>query len=174
MTESRQTRRHEHDHLPPVDGRAAQIAQPVEGQSQALPASRVHAGDFDRPARVQRQRAAGWRMPIGAVYVGRPTRWGNPFPVASRGELFPREDSVRMYRELVTCGETTFGDAGNVHRFVRSSRGPLAVPTVQDVRKHLAGLVLACFCPLDVPCHADVLLELANDPGHFFTERSVP
>lgn len=31
------------------------------------------------PQRIQRQRAKGWRMPDGAVYVGRPTRWGNPF-----------------------------------------------------------------------------------------------
>lgn len=34
------------------------------------------------PARIQRTRAKGWTMPAGAVYVGRPTRWGNPFPVA--------------------------------------------------------------------------------------------
>lgn len=31
------------------------------------------------PVRVQRRRTAGWRMPAGAVYVGRPTRWGNPY-----------------------------------------------------------------------------------------------
>ncbi|MBK7274882.1 MAG: DUF4326 domain-containing protein [Actinomycetales bacterium] len=31
------------------------------------------------PQRIQRQRTKGWRMPEGAVYVGRPTKWGNPF-----------------------------------------------------------------------------------------------
>ena len=31
------------------------------------------------PKRIQRQRTKGWRMPEGAVYVGRPSRWGNPF-----------------------------------------------------------------------------------------------
>lgn len=31
------------------------------------------------PRRIQRRRTKGWRMPEGAVYVGRPTRWGNPF-----------------------------------------------------------------------------------------------
>lgn len=31
------------------------------------------------PQRIQRQRVKGWRMPEGCVYVGRPTRWGNPF-----------------------------------------------------------------------------------------------
>ena len=34
------------------------------------------------PERIQRKRTKGWRMPVGAVYVGRPTKWGNPFPIA--------------------------------------------------------------------------------------------
>ncbi|MGV7636606.1 DUF4326 domain-containing protein, partial [Mycobacterium kansasii] len=33
------------------------------------------------PKRIQRKRTKGWRMPEGAVYVGRPTKWGNPFIV---------------------------------------------------------------------------------------------
>jgi hypothetical protein len=32
-----------------------------------------------QPKRIQRQRAKGWRMPEGAIYVGRPSQWGNPF-----------------------------------------------------------------------------------------------
>lgn len=116
------------------------------------------------PKRIQRQRTAGWRMPLEAVYVGRPTPWGNPFPVASNnGELFPRADSIRMYRELVTTGETWFEYGADRHRFTRTERrGPLHVPDLATIRRHLAGRDLACWCPLDVPCHADVLLDLAN------------
>ena len=33
------------------------------------------------------------------------------------------------------------------------------------VKHHLAGKNLACWCPLDQPCHADVLLKIANSPG---------
>jgi hypothetical protein len=33
---------------------------------------------------------------------------------------------------------------------------------VNEVRTELGGKSLACFCPLDQPCHADVLLEIAN------------
>ena len=33
------------------------------------------------PIRIQRKRTKGWRMPPNTVYVGRPTIWGNPFPV---------------------------------------------------------------------------------------------
>jgi hypothetical protein len=34
--------------------------------------------------------------------------------------------------------------------------------TTAEARRELPGLVLACYCPLDLPCHADVSLELAN------------
>lgn len=37
--------------------------------------------DEQSPRRIQRQRTKGWRMPEGAVYVGRPSRWGSPFGV---------------------------------------------------------------------------------------------
>ncbi|AIY15820.1 DUF4326 domain-containing protein [Pimelobacter simplex] len=119
------------------------------------------------PVRIQRQRTAGWRAPLGTIYVGRPTPWGNPFPVArTAGGMFPRADAVRMYRELVVDGATTFDG----HQFARTDRrGPLHVPTVADIRRVLAGHDLACWCPLKdadgkpVPCHADVLLELANE-----------
>lgn len=115
------------------------------------------------PGRIQRQRTSGWRMPLDAVYVGRPSTWGNPFPVASgAGEMFPRTDSIRMFRELVVAGETWWGSGSDRHHFTRRPSGPLHVPTVEEIRRGLAGRDLVCWCPPDVPCHADVLLELAN------------
>jgi hypothetical protein len=35
--------------------------------------------------------------------------------------------------------------------------------TVDDVKRELRGYDLACYCPLDEPCHADVLLAVANE-----------
>lgn len=88
--------------------------------------------------RVQRRRGRGWRMPPGAVYVGRPTRWGNPLPVAEHG----RSAAVARFRAFV-----------------------LADPVLlAAVRAELAGRPLACWCPLDVACHADALLDLAKTP----------
>ena len=49
------------------------------------------------PQRIQRTREKGWKAPAGAVYVGRPTKWGNPIPAS---EPFTAEDPVRMFREL--------------------------------------------------------------------------
>lgn len=84
--------------------------------------------------RIQRQRTKGWRMPKGAVYVGRPSRWGNPF----RGSGV--EHDVAAFRYLVQA---------------RLDRRPQYLAP-------LRGHDLACWCPLEQPCHADVLLELAN------------
>ncbi|XTZ18962.1 DUF4326 domain-containing protein [Micromonospora echinospora] len=77
-------------------------------------------------------------MPTGAVYVGRPTRWGNPF----RGDTpASKADAVRMFR-VWAATHPDYTDA---------------------VRTELAGKTLACWCPLDQPCHADELLRIANE-----------
>jgi hypothetical protein len=104
------------------------------------------------PQRIQRKRERGWRMPEGAVYVGRPTKWGNPFRLGQPGlddcmVCGSPEDAVAKYRSELT----TFADAVNFTGL-----------TPAEIRAELRGKDLACWCPLDQPCHADVLLELAN------------
>lgn len=117
------------------------------------------------PERIQRRRTAGWRTPVGAVYVGRPSRWGNPFPVGEPGP-FSAEDAVRMFRDVVVTGEAWLITGEGTkhesrHRFTRQLGKP-PVPTVEEVRAELGGRDLACWCPVGQACHADVLLELAN------------
>lgn len=95
------------------------------------------------PQRIQRRRTKGWRMPEGAVYVGRPSRWANPWPVGLRfidGGTMERPPSIAWFRSWAE----TFA-------WLRP-----------DWIASLRGRDLACWCPLDQPCHADVLLELAN------------
>jgi hypothetical protein len=107
--------------------------------------------------RVQwRARTPGWRaaqLPEGTVYVGRARgargRWGNPFDVREHG----RDEAVQLHREWL-----------------------LAQPDlVSQVRAELAGWHLACWCPLDQPCHADTLVEVANTqaPAPAVTPRAV-
>jgi hypothetical protein len=93
------------------------------------------------PQRVQRRRAPGWRSPAGAVYVGRPTKWGNPFRPKKRTE-----------RALALC-VTTFEEM--LHK------GLLKI-SVDDVRQELRGKDLLCWCSAAQTCHADVLLKVAN------------
>lgn len=90
--------------------------------------------------RVQRQRTKGWRMPPNTVYVGRPSKWGNPWKVGmwNGAAYIDREASLFQYRHWAT---------GLMDR---------------TLLEPLRGKDLACWCPLDQPCHADVLLELAS------------
>lgn len=83
-------------------------------------------------------------MPEGAVYVGRPTKWGNPYPLKRRAHIpeYPRRLAVDEYRRDLVAG-----------------RLPISVASI---REELRGKVLVCWCPLGATCHADVLLEIAN------------
>ena len=121
------------------------------------------------PKRIQRRRVKGWRMPDGAVYVGRPTRWGNPARIERYGSQFwiPYYGDEEVYeldhtpnkfdtmREARAEAVTLFTDA--MANFEADSG-----PWYGDFIRPLKGLDLACWCPLDQPCHADVLLKLAN------------
>jgi|HubBroStandDraft_6_1064221.scaffolds.fasta_scaffold04948_10 hypothetical protein len=95
----------------------------------------------ESPRRVQRKRTKGWKMPPNTVYVGRPTRWRNPYRVG-------------------TC---LIGDAESAVMAFRANL-PLGDAWLSPLR----GKNLACWCSLDQPCHADVLLEIANaePPGN--------
>lgn len=110
-------------------------------------------------------------MPAGAVYVGRPTIWGNPFRVtrssdyhglagtwfvqdAAGGAFHPEVDTQRSARRLA------------VDLFEQSvSDGPGATLTASSIQADLAGHDLVCWCPISEPCHADVLLAMANSLG---------
>lgn len=92
------------------------------------------------PRRVQRKRTKGWRMPKNTVSVCRPGKWGNPYVVGNDGVFGPLspDAAVALYERHV----------------------------VPHLPVHeLRGKNLACFCPLDQPCHADVLLRWANGKG---------
>ena len=101
------------------------------------------------PQRIQRKRSKGWKMPENTVYVGRPTQWGNPYHLKD-GLCTSNADARRFYRAFVASGTCYVSDQ--------------TPPTIEKIRIELAGKNLACWCPLDQPCHADVLLELANQP----------
>jgi hypothetical protein len=105
------------------------------------------------PIRIQRSRSKGWRMPENTVYVGRPSRWGNPYDWRNAHYL----------EGMQFCSDTE-ARATMVAMFREALGRPLMYPQLptQEQIKELRGKNLACWCPLDQPCHADVLLELAN------------
>lgn len=102
------------------------------------------------PQRIQLRRTKGWKMPVNTVKVDRSTQYGNPCHTGycpNCGVTHTAEEAVAEFR--ATCVDPE---------------------TVSRIREHLAGKNLACWCKSDEPCHADVLLELANSQ----TDRSVP
>ena len=96
------------------------------------------------PTRLRLLRRAGWRLPPGAVSVAYPTRWANPYRPAERSAAANAE-AVRLYR--VWLAERMAAD-----------------PAFLEPLRQATGL--ACFCPLDLPCHADVLIELLEGRTH--------
>lgn len=72
--------------------------------------------------------------PKDAVYVGRPTKWGNPFVIGQDGT---REEVIEKYRVYILTERWFNG--------------------IEELR----GKDLVCWCA-PKPCHADILLELAN------------
>lgn len=133
----------------------------------------------DAPRRIQRSRARGWKMPADAVYVGRPTKWGNPFKVTDacasfaavatggRGNV-PRDrahGAVALFVRWLSGGEIECPITAMMANKEFKDRGSPIAPTVAEIRSELSGKNLACWCALDQPCHADVLLEIANQPS---------
>jgi hypothetical protein len=93
------------------------------------------------------RRSAGWRKPPGAIYVGRPSIWGNPWKVGGKahGAIDPLT-AVRRY-EMALLNDSLLDLDG------------------QPLRSRLAelrGRDLACWCDSRQLCHADVLLRWAN------------
>ena len=87
--------------------------------------------------RIRLRRIKGWRMPANTVKVARPTKWGNPFKIGVDGS---REEVLRKYRTWL---------------MQKLAEQPSFLAP-------LRGKSLACFCKITEPCHADILLELAN------------
>ncbi|HVX20909.1 MAG TPA: DUF4326 domain-containing protein [Acidimicrobiales bacterium] len=117
----------------------------------------------ERPKRIQLRRTKGWRKPEGAIVVARPSPWGNPFTITNAQEYWPspatetdekaRAFVVDVFRWWLIDGPggPWWFDAGrDRHTWMRDH--------LEDLRGH----DLACWCPLDQPCHADVLLEVVN------------
>lgn len=105
------------------------------------------------PKRIQRKRTQGWRMPEGAVCVTRPGKWGNPFTVLPNARPGAIVGGALGYQAV-----PTIEDAIECFRAMFEAKPEM----VEAARNELRGKDLACFCPLDQPCHADVLLEIAN------------
>jgi hypothetical protein len=118
------------------------------------------------PQRIRLRRTKGWRKPDGAIVVARPSKWGNPFVV---GEWITPDDP--RWEWLVTPDDPpslTLAGFARV-RLMRETAVKvygwwlIQQPDLMLALHELTGHDLACWCRVDQACHADVLLDLANE-----------
>jgi hypothetical protein len=116
------------------------------------------------PVRVQRKRTKGYKMPPNTKSVTRPGKFGNPYKIGMHNVWDIKDlktgKSLKDYL-IEKNGENKYHDVEDVLLAYRQNIA--ASQAMQRLIKHyLKGKNLACFCPLDKPCHADILLEVAN------------
>jgi len=153
----------------------------VEDYSGGIVLGHVHPLDRGGPipTRIQRRRDKGWRSPTGARYVGRGTKFGNPYTV---GETYAWTPDCDTQPEPLVPGWDYTGvrleiaDAQSAVSWFQSwitTPNPQARPAsmavehweLRNALPQLAGRNLMCWCKTTEPCHADVLLLAANTPG---------
>jgi len=117
-----------------------------------------------RPQRMQVSRKAGYDLQaasralngLPAKLVTRPGKWGNPFSIDDVAARYGLERAAAQAKAVAMAGEWLGGTLDK-----KLSPGP--APSRAEIRAALAGHNLACWCRPGTPCHADVLIELAND-----------
>lgn len=107
------------------------------------------------PERIQRRREKGWRMPEGAIYVGRPSPWGNPWPIGYEGDIQPwlalavgergdldgrRRGAVKAYRAWM-LGDVTDAIPVEGERPLRPDESPAEVEYTSGKVRRVADLV---------------------------------
>ncbi|HEX3800219.1 MAG TPA: DUF4326 domain-containing protein [Verrucomicrobiae bacterium] len=106
------------------------------------------------PSRIQLRRTKGWRMPPNTVKVDRTTPWGNPHRVVPADPLAGPLTTMMDAWHMCTTPEAA------VNRFrIQIEHDP---EFRVRIRRELRGKNLACWCKPGAPCHADVLLKIAN------------
>ena len=81
-------------------------------------------------------RVVHWKNEPHDVYIGRPSKWGNPFKIGRDGS---RQEVIQKYRDMIIVN----------------------TELIQQIPIELKGKTLGCWCKPD-PCHGDVLAELAD------------
>jgi hypothetical protein len=119
-----------------------------------------------KPVRIQRSRQYKQVSPNGLpiVYVGRGSRWGNPFRIV--------KCKNKKWR-IETDGSDTCKELFIKHcRYFYETRDEAAIDAIECYRRwlaivkidiqHLKGRNLSCWCRLKEKCHADLLIQLSN------------
>lgn len=117
------------------------------------------------PERIRLRRTRGWRKPEGAIVVARPSKFGNPFVVGDEIQVTAPSGDIAMIPMTPEMAVSCYLDLMRSRLHLLGATHPDDVAYVEQWRadvRSLRGHDLACWCPLNKPCHADVLLAIAN------------
>jgi hypothetical protein len=116
------------------------------------------------PVRVQLSRKKRWRLPPNTVVVARPGKWGNPFTLSAAVESgYATKDTAHAL--VVECFRDWLGPSLSGRDWWQGPESDRRRKVFKEDIGQLRGKNLACWCKPGAPCHADVLLELANREG---------
>ncbi|MDB5540889.1 MAG: hypothetical protein JWQ89_2616 [Devosia sp.] len=116
-----------------------------------------------RPQRLQLSRKAGFNLQetsralngLPAKLVTRPGKWGNPFSIDEVGKRYGLDPAAAQAKAVDLCGQWLRGT-------IDPALSPGEPPARNLIRDQLGGHNLACWCKAGTPCHAEILIELAN------------
>ena len=157
------------NHIPPIQDETENLARRINAASpptHQTPRTHPRTNDLRErsmsPQRIQRKRTKGWRMPENTVYVGRGSKWGNPYKVVAQYKNGPFD----IYHDDWFLGQSTGREGAQriaVNKFLEARENYRHnIPDDATIQAELKGKNLACWCADATPCHADVLIELAN------------
>jgi hypothetical protein len=116
-----------------------------------------------KPQRMQLSRKAGFNLQaashalngLPAKRITRPGKWGNPFTIAETAARYGLDADAAQAKAVELCGAWLRGR-------LDPALSPGDPPSRAEIREELSGYNLACWCRPGTPCHADVLIALAN------------
>lgn len=116
-----------------------------------------------RPQRMQVSRKRGFELQaasralngLPAKLVTRPGKWGNPFSIDETAARYGLDRAAAQAKAVALASDWLRGT-------LDSDLSPGSPPSRDAIRNELRGHNLACWCKPGTPCHADVLIELAN------------
>lgn len=109
------------------------------------------------PIRVQLKRTKGWRRPENTVVVSRPSKWGNYAEIEKLG----KDHFIVYMPHAIPVNVSTKAEAHLIAACDYAAK--MSDERIAQIKRELKGKNLACWCPLDCACHADVLLRIANE-----------
>lgn len=106
------------------------------------------------PTRIQRKRTKCFKLPPNTICINRGTMWGNPFTV----EEYGRKLAIEVFRQCLQSPHLVYCHFDELEATVQFNRFRWMAENLYLIRE---ADYVACFCPVDVACHGDILIELS-------------